>query len=221
MCGRYSLAAPAEEIAEAFGLPELPPLAPRYNIAPTQGVPVVRSVAGGGRELAEVRWGLIPHWFVEPGSGPPLINARAESVAARPAFRDAFRGQRCVLPASGFYEWQRLERGKQPHYVRRRDGRLLGLAGLWERWVGAGEVLESCTVITVPANDALVGIHDRMPAVLSGEALERWLDPAASGPGELVRLLIPCPSAELDVYPVSPRVNRAENDDAGCVVPLA
>jgi len=203
-----------------FGLPEAPGMAPRYNIAPTQAVPAVRIGPNGERELVELRWGLIPGWLDAPGSGPPLVNARAESAATRPAFRDAFRWRRCALPASGFYEWQRLERGKQPYYVRRRDGRLLALAALWERWERHGSAIESCTVITVPPNDDLVRIHDRMPALLSGEALERWLDPAARPPADLRAVLRPAAVGELDVYPVSPRVNRAENDDVECIAPL-
>lgn len=219
MCGRYALSAPVEEIAETFGVTEAPPVDPRYNIAPTQSVPVVRAASDGRRELVEARWGLVPAWFADPDSGPPLINARSESLATRPTFRDAFRLRRCILPASGFYEWQRVDRGKQPYFVRRRDGRLLGLAGLWERWPGPAGVLESCVVITVPANEALVEVHDRMPAILSGELVDRWLDPAGTGP-ELGALLAPYPSGELEIYPVSPRVNRAEHDDAECVEPL-
>lgn len=220
MCGRYTLAAPAEEIAEVFGLPEAPVMAPRYNVAPTQAVPVVRSGPNGERELVELRWGLIPGWLDEPGSGRPLVNARSESAATRPAFRDAFQWRRCALPASGFYEWQRLERGKQPYYVRRKDGRLLALAGLWERWERHGSAIESCTVITVPPNDDVAWIHDRMPALLSGEALERWLDPARRQLADLRAMLRPAVAGELEVYPVSPRVNRAENDDAECIMPL-
>jgi len=220
MCGRYTLAAPGEEIAEAFGLPEVAGMAPRYNIAPTQAVAAVRPAPDGERALVELRWGLIPGWLDDPGSGPPLINARAESAATRPAFRDAFRWRRCALPASGFYEWQRLERGKQPYYVCRRDGRLLALAALWERWERHGSAIESCTVITVPPNEDLVRIHDRMPALLSGEALERWLDPARRQAADLRPILASAPAGELEVYPVSPRVNRAENDDSECIAPL-
>ena len=220
MCGRYALTAPGYEIAEAFGLPEVSDLLPRYNIAPTQPVMAVRTGRNDRRELVELRWGLIPGWLDEPGSGPPLINARAESAATRSAFRDAFRLRRCVLPASGFYEWQRLERGKQPYYVRRRDGYLLALAGLWERWERGGSVVESCTVITVPPNDDLAAVHNRMPALLSGEALDHWLDSARRQPTELRALLAPAAAGELDVYPVSPWVNRAENDDPACITPL-
>jgi len=221
MCGRYSLAAPADEIAAAFGLPDVPTVAARYNIAPTQPVLVVRSASPGVRELVELRWGLIPGWADQPAAGPPLINARAESAATRPAFRDAFRWRRCALPASGFYEWKRLERGKQPYYVRRKDGRLLALAGLWERWEHRGAGVESCAVITVPPNDDLVGIHDRMPALLVDEALDRWLDPTRRQPVELSGILAPLDPGELVVYPVSLRVNRAENDDAACIAPVS
>ena len=179
MCGRFLLHTPVDTLQRAFGFAERPNLRPRYNIAPTQTVPIVRQKDGGGRELALVRWGLIPSWAKEAGIGGRLINARAETVAEKPAFRGAFRKRRALVPADGFYEWRKREgdRPKQPLLVRRRDGQPFAFAGLWEHWRGPEGEVETCTILTTEANAALAPIHDRMPVILDPACYDRWLDP--------------------------------------------
>jgi len=219
VCGRYTLAAPAETVAEAFGIEAVPGLAPRYNIAPTEPVPVVRA-AERGRVLEMRRWGLVPHWAREPG-GPPLFNARAETVAGKPAFREPFRLRRGLAPADGFYEWREAAGRRQPWHVRRRDGGLFAIAALWETWKPPdGETLASCTFLTTEANDAVRPIHDRMPVILPPERWDAWLDPGERDPGRLGALLVPADPALFTAYPVDPRVNRAEHDEPANVEPL-
>ena len=224
MCGRYMLRADPHQLGRAFRLDELSQiprdLPLRFNIAPSQAVPIVRELRivrqagdGAGRELAAVRWGLIPAWAKEPSIGNKMINARAESVAEKPAFRAAFRSRRCIVPASGFYEWQRRGRGPaRPYLIRRKDGKPIGFAGLWEGWrdPATGEVVESCTVITCEPNELMAELHDRMPVILDPADYDRWLDPKAAGAEELLR---PCPAAWLEAIPVSTRVNNPANDD--------
>jgi len=223
MCGRYVLTAPGEALAELFGLDAAPALAPRYNIAPTQDVLVVRRAADGGRELAAVRWGLIPHWARDARTGArPLINARSETAHQKPAFRDAFRRRRCLVPASGFYEWQRrgAGRGGQPYYFHAADDGLLAIAGLWARWPDPlGEPRESCTLLTTTPNEVVRPVHERMPVLLPRSAHGRWLDPATV-PAQLTPLLAPCPAGVLAVHPVSPRVNNPREDVPDCIAPL-
>jgi putative SOS response-associated peptidase YedK len=225
MCGRYLLRAEARLLERAFGIgePSRTPRdpGPRFNIAPTQDVPIVRDLAvvrraGGttGRELATVRWGLIPGWAKEASIGSRMINARAEGVAGKPAFRAAFRSRRCVVPASGFYEWKRQGRGpKQPFLIKRKDGEPIGFAGLWESWTdpATGEVVESCAIVTCPPNGPMAGLHDRMPVILDPADHGRWLDPAEPGAIELLR---PCPAEWLEAVPVSTRVNSPANDES-------
>ncbi|HZW37238.1 MAG: SOS response-associated peptidase [Deltaproteobacteria bacterium] len=222
MCGRFTLFEPDQVLAREFGVSGFPPLPPRYNIAPSQPVAAVRaSPAGKGRELALLRWGLIPSWAKDPAIGDRLINARAETAREKPSFRNAFKRRRCLIPASGFYEWQRKERGKQPHYIRMRDGHLFAFAGLWDRWEspGAGGV-ETCTILTTDANAVLVPIHDRMPVILPRGEYARWLDPSLQDPDSLAALLVPYPPEGMLAIPVSPRVNSPAVDDEGCIAPL-
>ena len=184
MCGRFLLHAPVEVLQRAFGFAERPNLQPRYNIAPTQTVAIVRRKDdGGGRELALVRWGLIPSWAKDASIGGRLINARAETVAEKPAFRGAFRRRRALVPADGFYEWRKREgdRPKQPLLIRRRDGQPFALAGLWEHWRGPEGEVQTCTIVTTAANVVLAPIHDRMPVILDPASYDRWLDPAQPG----------------------------------------
>jgi putative SOS response-associated peptidase YedK len=177
--------------------------------------------AGTGRELALLRWGLIPSWSKDPAIGNRLINARAETAREKPSFRNAFRRHRCLIPANGFYEWQRRERGKQPYFVRMRDGRLFAFAGLWDRWENPGkDVIETCTILTTTANAILAPIHDRMPVILPAGEYDRWLDPSLKDPGSLAPLLVPFPPEEMLAFPVSPRVNAPSTDDEGCIAPL-
>jgi putative SOS response-associated peptidase YedK len=215
MCGRFTQRHAAPEIAEHFELdPDaVPELRPRFNIAPTQPVAVVRRAQGvAERELAEVRWGLVPHWVDDPDDWPLLINARSETAAEKPAFRGAFRNGRCLVVASGFYEWREENGSKTPHYVRPRDDRPVGFAGLWDRREREGEEpLESGTILTCEPNEMLRKLHDRMPVMLPADDHEAWLDPSRSRE-ELQGLLRPYPQEELLAYPVARRVNKTSND---------
>lgn len=220
MCGRFTLTSPDGALVQ-FSLPDLPSLEPRYNIAPTQPVAVVRmAVQEAARELVMLKWGLIPYWAKDPGIGARLINARSETVAQKPAFRDAFRKRRCLVVADGFYEWQKQNGGKQPFYIRMRDGGPFGMAGLWEAWRGPEGVIESCALITTDANDLMRPIHDRMPVILPARDYDLWLDRGFRQGDLLVPLLRPFPSEEMLAYPVSRRVNSPENDDPHCMEPL-
>jgi putative SOS response-associated peptidase YedK len=222
MCGRFTLFEPDQVLAREFGVSGFPPNSPRYNIAPSQPVAAVRAgPAGRGRELALLRWGLIPSWAKDPAIGNRLINARAETAREKPSFRSAFKRHRCLIPASGFYEWQRRERGKQPHYIRRRDGKVFAFAGLWDRWESPdGDGIETCTILTTAANAVLAPIHDRMPVILPPAEYARWLDPSLQDPDSLASLLAPFPPEDLLAFPVSPRVNAPAVDDEGCIAPL-
>ena len=204
MCGRFALYAKGEILAEEFGVSARPAGPPRHNIAPSQDVAAVRAVpAGGVREIALLRWGLVPFWSKDLAIGSRLINARSETVREKPSFRDAFRRRRCLIPASGFYEWLRKEGGKQPYYVRMRDERPFAFAGLWDRWEGpAGGAVESCTILTTAANDVLAPIHDRMPVILPRAEYGKWLDPALTDTDSLVPLLAPFRPDEMVAYPV-------------------
>jgi len=222
MCGRFTLITPAEALAEQFQLFEIPSLAPRYNIAPTQPVAAVRRVPGDGqRELVLLRWGLVPFWAKDPGIGARMINARSETVAEKPAFRAAFRRRRCLVPADGFYEWRRLERGKQPFYVRLRDERPFAFAGLWEHWEGPDETaIDSCTLLTTEPNDLIRPVHSRMPVILSPKDYDLWLDPGVQKAELLQPLLRPYPSEGMLAYPISTWVNKPKNDSPRCIEPL-
>jgi putative SOS response-associated peptidase YedK len=209
------------ELASLFKLPAAPDLTDRYNIAPTQPIAVVRATEeGDGHELAILRWGLIPAWAKEPGSVPLLINARAETAATKPAFRAALRRRRCLVPADGFYEWQRLGNQKQPFHMRRQDGQPFALAGLWERWEGPDGCIDSCALLTTTANELMSPIHDRMPVILDPPQFDLWLDPALQDVDLLQGLLRPYPAELMIAYPVPTRVNNARNDDPQCVLPL-
>ena len=222
MCGRYTLGAPDDDLADLFELSQVPDLEPRYNIAPTQPVPVVRvGEAGQVRELALVRWGLIPSWSKDPAVGARMINARSETAAAKPSFRAAFKRRRCLIPADGFYEWQRTGGRKQPYYIRRKDRGALAFAGLWERWAGPdGSCIESCTILTTTPNDLLRPLHDRMPVILGPTDFALWLDPAVAEASRIQPLLVPCPADELVAYAVTTQVNSPRNDDPACIEPM-
>jgi len=215
MCGRFTLRKPQGVLVEEFGLTAAPEMSPRYNVAPTQAIQAVRQTPAGDRELVEMRWG-----FAGTADGSNrLINARVETAATKPTFRDAFRSRRCLIPADGFLEWQRAGRRKQPYLIERRDHGLLAMAGLWQRWDEGGGPVESCTILTMPANELLRDLHDRMPVILPRSAYEAWLNPELSDPKRLQELIHPYPSEELTAVPVSPRVNSPENDDARCLEP--
>jgi putative SOS response-associated peptidase YedK len=219
MCGRFTLATSGAQLATQFALAEAPQLAPRYNIAPTQSVAVVRS-GGAGRELVVLRWGLVPVWAKDPSIGARMINARAETAAEKPAFRTALRQRRCLIPADGFYEWQAAPGGKQPFYFQMADGAPFALAGLWERWPGTeGVLLETCTILTTEANDLLRPFHDRMPVIVAPTDYARWLDPALRDPEAVRDLLAPYDSSVMAAHPVSREVNRVANDGPHLIVP--
>ncbi len=228
MCGRYSLTTPMEAVRQLFDFPERPNLALRVNIAPSQEVAAVRLGQEGTatRHFVALRWGLIPSWAKEPGIGNRMINARAETIAEKPAFRAAFRRRRCLIPADGFYEWK-TERGrKQPYRIALESGAPFAFAGLWERWEGSGGdgapgigAIESCTIVTTEANERLRAIHHRMPVILAPEAYDLWLDPDAPG-AQAQALLGPAPSEWFTAYRVSPKINSPANDDPALIEPL-
>jgi len=224
MCGRFTLAASPTALASLFDLDAalLPPLAPRYNIAPTQAVAVVRAAPGDGRrEMVLLRWGLIPSWAKDPSVGSKMINARSETITERPAFRVAFRRRRCLVPADGFYEWRREDGKKQPYHITLADHRPFAVAGLWERWKApTGDVVESCTLLTTDANDLVRPLHDRMPVILAPADYALWLDPDVTDPILPEQLLHPFPPAAMALRPVSTRVNSVRNDDPGCIAPI-
>src|SRR5262245_33896326 len=186
MCGRYSLATSRGQLADLFRLAGGPDLPLRYNIAPTQPVPVVRA-AGDGRALALARWGLIPHWASDPAIGNRMINARSETVAEKPSFRDAFRKRRCLIPATGFYEWLAQAGGKQPYHFRLHDGRPFAFAGLWERWDRGGEPVASCARRTTEVNAVVRPVHGRMPVIMPPEHFAAWLTAGTREGAELLR----------------------------------
>jgi putative SOS response-associated peptidase YedK len=205
MCGRFVNHASAEELIEHFGLASAPALAPRYNITPQSEIPVIRD-----GECVLLRWGLLPFWAKHPKASYRMINAKAETIAEKPAFRGAFERRRCLIPANGFYEWRRTRTGKQPYYIHLADGGLFAFAGLWERWVGTGEhqgsVIESCAIITTAPNELCARIHDRMPAILDRAHYRAWLErPRAD-------LLKPFPVHRMEIRAIGTRVNDPRND---------
>jgi len=214
MCGRYAFFSPAEAVKRTFALDLLPELMPRYNIAPTQSVAALRVAAEGRRSLVMLHWGLVPHWAKERAIGNRMINARSETLAEKPAYRDAFRRRRCLVLADGWYEWQAAPGGKQPWFVRLRDPRPIAFAGLWERWKdpARGELLESCTIVTTDASESVRKIHDRMPVVLPEQSWDRWMDPAYSDADALSKMLGPYDTKALQAWTVSRLVNAPKNE---------
>ena len=194
---------PAKEIVTAFGLIDAPNLKPRFNIAPTQQIAAIKlDPETGTRKLFMYRWGLIPSWADDPAIGNRMINARAESVAMKPAFRNAFNKGRCLIIADGFYEWQKIGLAKQPFFVRLKDDEPFAFAGLSERWHRASRIIDSATIITTEPNELMAGIHDRMPVILSPEDYDLWLETDFHGQGKLLEMLKPYPAEEMEAYPV-------------------
>lgn len=221
MCGRFTQTHAATAIAQVFDLAELPDWEPSYNIAPTQPIPALRQGSDSRRHFQLLRWGLIPSWSKDLAIGARLINARAETVAEKPAFRAAFRQRRCLVIADGFYEWQRREGKKQPFYIHLYDRSLFAFAGLWERWQGTdGEAIESCTILTTTPNLVMEPIHDRMPVILHPEAYGPWLNASPTQLDDLQDLLHPYPATEMVADPVSNWVNSPTHNDADCVAKL-
>ena len=219
MCGRFIQATSGEILAARFELPAAPNLPPRYNVAPSQPVGAIRA-AEGGREWATLRWGLVPAWAPEPRAAYSTINARAETAAEKPTYRQAFRRRRCLIPADGFYEWQAVGKGKQPYCIAPTDGRPFAFAGLWERWERDGQVLESGTILVTQANALIASIHDRMPVILDPVDEARWLDSRLTDPAALRPLLVPCPPERLRLWPVSLAVNRPGAEGPDLMAPV-
>ncbi len=219
MCSRYSLTSPPEAVRAYFAHGDAHEFPPRYNIAPTQPVAIVRLNPKGARELALVRWGLLPPWVKDPREFATLINARAETAAEKPSFRGALRHRRCLIPTDGFYEWTGKVGAKQPHLIRARasananQGHVMAMAGLWEHWVGGdGSELQTMAILTVGANATMAPIHDRMPVILASDQFDAWLECRSGSASEVMHLLSPAPEGLLEIIPVSPKLNsvRAE-----------
>ncbi|MBI3994036.1 MAG: SOS response-associated peptidase [Candidatus Lambdaproteobacteria bacterium] len=222
MCGRFTATYTGEELAQLFLLPEVPRMAPRYNVAPSQPVAAVRlRQRDGQRELTYFQWGLIPSWAKDPAIGNRMINARSETVAEKPSFKHAFRRRRCLVPASGYYEWQQRPEGRQPMYIHLAGGGPFAIAALWETWMApdGGEV-QTCALLTRDANATLRDVHDRMPVILPVETYTAWLDLRLQDPAQVSTLLRTVPPEAFEYYPVSMTVNNPRNESPVCIARL-
>jgi putative SOS response-associated peptidase YedK len=223
MSGRYRLSRRKQLVEEFFdSASEEPDWSPRYNIAPTQPVPVIRqNPKEPRRELSFMRWGLIPSWAKDSSGAARLINARSETAASIPAFRDPFKSRRCLIPADGFYEWQRTGKLKQPYCFEVNDRELFALAGLWDRWKDpSGQWVKSCSILTTTPNAVTSLVHDRMPVILDRSDYDLWVDPGMSDERVLSEFLKPYAARLMGCYPVSTRLNHVANDDAECATPV-
>lgn len=218
MCGRYRLSKRKQLIEEYFETANEVDWKPRFNIAPSQNVGIIRqSSTRPEREFSQVRWGLIPSWAQDAGVGHKIINARSETVADKPAFRDSFRARRCLIPADGFYEWKRSKEAKQPFHFGMLDDSAFAFAGIWDSWNdGRGNSLETCSILTTAPNSLLVDVHDRMPVILEPENYELWLDPGFRDLNAVSEMLKPFNPKLMKRHPVSSRVNSPANDDSEC-----
>jgi putative SOS response-associated peptidase YedK len=214
MCGRFSLFTQEEMIREAFHLGNTCPLKlkPRYNIAPSQNIPVVRNT--GNQEMVFAKWGLVPSWSKEPKTKYSTINARIETVAEKPTYRTSFKRKRCLIPADGFYEWKVINGKKTPHYIHM-NGELFAFAGLWDHWEGNGKSFDSCTIIVMPANKVIKPVHDRMPAVIAPAHYDWWLDSRMTEKDEIMQLLDS--PLTWKIHPVGTWINKPEHDDESCI----
>ena len=222
MCGRFALTISPTALAKLFQLDDVSSLEARYNIAPSQPVAsVVQPEDSSGHILKMFRWGLIPSWAQDPAIGDRMINARSETIAEKPAFRSAYKSHRCLIPADGFFEWQKLNRGKQPYFIHLRDQTPMVFAGLFQCWHAPDEsVIESCTILTTAANDLMKPIHDRMPVIIAPDDFPLWLDNATYKPQQLERLLQPFPAEKMTAYPVSTFVNSPRHNTPQCLESL-
>ena len=221
MCGRYTLSDPGDLLLELDVVSHLP-IEPRYNIAPTQAVLAIRGQDADPRPQAvQLRWGLVPYWAKDPSIGNRMINARSETAAEKPSFKQALKKRRCLIPTDGFYEWVKVGKAKQPYHIHLPQRRPFVFAGLWERWTRGPEPLETCTILTTAANDDVRPVHDRMPVILEGEARLAWLDPELQDSELLTSMLGPLPAGRLQLTAVSTLVNNPRNDSAACLEPLA
>jgi putative SOS response-associated peptidase YedK len=220
MCGRFVITSPPEALRQIFGYLEQPNFPPRHNIAPTQPIPVV-IVENGARHFRLMRWGLIPTWVKDPRKFTLLINARSESVTEKPAFKNAIRRRRCLVPADGYYEWHVAHGRKRPYFIHRRDGDPFGLAGLAETWIGPnGEGLDTVAIVTAPASADLTVLHHRVPVTIAASDFERWLDCREDDAEAAMTLLMPPREGEFVWHEVSIRVNHVANDDAQLILPI-
>jgi putative SOS response-associated peptidase YedK len=220
MCGRFVITSAPEALRKLFGYIDQPNFPPRYNVAPTQPVPVV-IVENGARQFRLMRWGFVPAWVKDPRGFALLINARAETVTDKPAFRNAIRRRRCLVPADGWYEWPQSER-KRPYFIHRRDGQPFGFAALAETWTGPnGEELDTVAIVTTAAGGDLATLHPRVPVTIASDDFERWLDCAGDNPADALPLLAPPVEGEFVRHEVSTRVNRTANDDAQLILPIS
>ena len=222
MCGRFTRKENFQQLAKLLGLRNEPKFPPRYNIAPSELIACVRAhPESQEKECVQLKWGLVPSWAKDPNIGHKMINARAETVAEKPAFRKAYRRQRCLVLADGFYEWKREGKAKQPYYIHFADNRPFAFAGLWERWEKDGEPpLDSCAMLTTDANALMKPIHHRMPVILNPNDYFLWLDPTTQDLPTLTSCLQSNPEEGMEVYPVSPLVNNPRNDTSLCIQPL-
>lgn len=221
MCGRFAITHSPEEIRAMFGYAEQPNFPPRYNVAPTQPVPIVLR-DGAARHFMLVRWGFLPGWVKDPRDFPLVINARGETIAEKPAFRAAVRHRRCLVPADAFYEWRREGRQRQPYMIRRRDRGLMAFAGIWETYATPeGSEIDTMALVTTAANGTVAALHERMPVIIAPEDFERWLDTANPRLETALDLIRPAPDDLLDLVPVGQAINRATVDDPSVQEPRA
>jgi len=223
MCGRYRLSRRKQVVEEHFdAISGEEDWSPRFNIAPTQPIPVIRqNPREPVRELSLVRWGLIPSWAKDASAAARMINARAETAAAKPAFRDALKSRRCLVPADGFYEWARTGKAKQPFCFEVNGGELFAFAGLWDRWKDArGNEVETCSILTTAPNAVTLAVHDRMPVILDPDSYDLWLDPWMKDVAAASDLLKPYDARGMRCYPISTRINHVANDDEACSAPV-
>lgn len=224
MCGRYAIKVSSAELQRWYNLQRDFPYDPKYNVAPTNRMPVIREDLDCTRTAARLRWGLVPFWAPDLSIGSRMINARAETIDTSKAFRQALKKRRCVVPASGFYEWEKLDsKTKQPWYIYPAESELWSFAGLWESWTDktTNETVETYTIVTTEANEFMTQMHDRMPVILSANAMLDWLDPKVEDFEILKALLVPCPDAWMARYKVSPMVGNVKNESPDCIKPLA
>ena len=219
MCGRFALIEPVEALVDYFDLPSAPEVKARYNIAPSQNIWGIRQNSKDGlREAIRFRWGLIPSWAKDSSLGLKMINARSETVAEKPAFRSAFKRRRCLIPASGFYEWKKTKEGKRPYFIYPSAGGIFAFGGIWESWHDPEDGdLESCSILTTSANSTIAEVHDRMPVVLNPDHFETWLNPKIQMESALQPLLRPAPESWFQMRPVSTRVNNAKHEGPDCL----
>lgn len=221
MCGRFALTVSPENISKYFHVEDVTEEIHQYNIAPGQLIKSIIQTPNDKRKITSMKWGLIPSWTKDPSKGVKTINARAETVHTKPSFRNAIRYRRCIIPASGFYEWEKVEKRKVPYYIHLKSNEPIGFAGLWDKWKGNnGSVIESCTILTTSSNNLLKPIHDRMPVIIHPNEYELWLDREMNEPDKLKSIFQPYPSEMLTLYRISNLVNKTDYDKDDCIKPV-